>query len=177
MRIQNEYHFYKDDFRQQHKVKQKKDTSQTKMEQVASFSVGESNQNKEKTEMIDIRRSLENGAMGVLAYIRDLWADKIVKPMTAAKNKIKTIPTEFIRKFNKGKEAFTSLTREGPGFSHSGKEEKKKGKHEEIDTMLPGNAHLTDSYNKSGRYCQIQDNLTYQKPKTKTAVEKRETEQ
>ncbi len=177
MRIQNNYHFYKDDFRQQPKAKQKQDTPQVTMEHVASFSVGELDENKERKGTFDIRRSLEKEAMGIVAYIRDFWTDKIVKPMISAKNKIKTMPTELIRKFGKGKEAFASLAEEGHKFGQHGKGEKKKGKHEEIETMLPDNAHLTDSYNKSGRYCQIQDNLTYQKPKTKTAVEKREAEQ
>ncbi|MDE7008885.1 MAG: hypothetical protein K2P07_12145, partial [Lachnospiraceae bacterium] len=45
------------------------------------------------------------------------------------------------------------------------KEDKKgtRGRKEEIITAQPADNHLMDSYSKTGNYCKLNENLTYQR--------------
>ncbi len=175
---------------------QKNDAAKATMEYVASFSMEELSVNRKKNGAgfwkgywnslgedkngngdFDIRKSLTKGIVGISLVMQGFFSDKVAKPLVSVKNRMKTIPTAFIRKFDKGKETFTAFADESHRFGQNAKGEKGKSKKEEMETMPSVSEHLTDSYNKSGRYCRIQENLTYQKPKIAKAVEKNETKE
>lgn len=163
---------------------QKGDAAKAAVEYVASFSVEgmSANQNKKKTGPIkgfwdslgdekagdntfDVRQTVLNGIHGAATAIQTFWDKSVVRRATAVKDKAKAMPSQAIRQFGKGKEAFSALLSGGMTFKGG----KFKGKHqrekEEIQIKQPENYHLMDSYNKSGNYCQLHENLTYQKPK------------
>jgi len=163
---------------------QKGDAAKAAVEYVASFSVeGMSvNAGKKKPGMIrrfwdslgdsgesvkgiDLRQTALNGVHAATVAIQGFWERRIVKPVTGAKDKAKTIPSQAMRQFGKGKEAFGALLNGGMKFSGGNSKEKEQKKDVQIKAGQPENHHLMDSYNKSGDYCRLHENLTYQKPK------------
>lgn len=163
---------------------QKGDAAKAAVEYVASFSVEEmsANKSKKKPGMIkgfwdslgeeeggkgtfDLRQAALNGVHGAAAAMQTFLDKTIIRRVATMKEKVKTMPSQAARQFGKGKEAFGALLSGGMTFGGG----RSKGKHqkekEEIQMKQPENHHLMDSYNKSGNYCQLHENLTYQKPK------------
>lgn len=167
----------------------KGDAAKAAVEYVASFSVEEMSVNAKKTKTgglkqfwdslgddgqanstIDMKQMVINGIHGVAAGMQAFWDRRIVKPAVALKEKAKTIPSRAVGGFGKGKEAFHALLSGGMTFGKNRSKERKPKEQEEIPVNQPKNHHLTDSYNRSGNYCQLHENLTYQKPKAKAEI-------
>lgn len=169
---------------------QKGDAAKAAVEYVASFSMEEMsvNKSKEKPGMIkgfwealgeegegkssfDIRQIALNGVHGAAAAIQSFWNKNIVKRTVILKEKVKAIPSLATKKFGKGKEAFGALLSGGMTFAEGKSKGKQQKEKEEVQMKQTQNHHLMDSYNKSGNYCQLNENLTYQKPKGKGTTE------
>lgn len=162
------------------------DAAKQAMEYIASFSVEEISHNKEKKRIgtlkgfwdslgedkegqgtIDLRQNFMNGIHAAVANVQSLFSEKVVHRLVAVREKLKAAPTATIQKFGKGKETFDALLGGSTTFGQKNPDNKKKDKEEEIKTKQPVNTHLMDSYNRMGGYCQLNENLTYQKPKSK----------
>lgn len=165
---------------------QRGDAAKQAMEYIASFSVEAMSENKEKKGIgtlkgywdslgedkegqttINLRQSFMNGIHAATSSVQNFFSDKVVHRLVTIREKIKTAPAAAIKRFGKGKEAFDALLGGNTTFGQKNRGNKKRGKEEEIKTEQPVNAHLMDSYNRTGGYCQLQENLTYQKPKSK----------
>lgn len=161
---------------------QKGDAAKEAVEYVASFSVADKELDKKKfgkrglkgywdslgedgEEGFDFRKSISEGAHGAAAAVQSFISFKLLKPYEGVRERIKVLPAALKRHFSKGKEAFDALMEENPGFNQKEKKSNSKKKDESVHSLKPANEHLMDSYNKTGGYCQLQDNLTYQKPK------------
>ena len=121
----------------------------------ASFSVKE-----------NILSNLQGVIQNAGVAIQGVLQQKLLQKLTGIPMRIKAEIATALKKFGKGKEAFTALSDErtpsGQSGSHAQKEKKKE---QEIPVARPVNNHLMDSYSKTGAYCTINENLTYQKPK------------
>ncbi len=163
---------------------QKGDAVKAAVEYVASFSVEEMSANKkeQKSGMIkglwdalgeegegsgsvSARQVLLNGIHAAAAAVQTFWDKTIVKPFQSVREKLKAVPSQAVRQFGKGKDAFNALFSGGMTFGGGKSKERAQKEKDEIQTKQPENHHLMDSYNKSGNYCQLHENLTYQKPK------------
>ena len=121
----------------------------------------------ENAKDFDPRQAVLNGVQAATVAVQGFWERRIIKPVMEAKDKVKTIPSKAIRQFGKGRESFGALLNGGMKFNGGKSKEKEQKKDEEIKARQPENHHLMDSYNKSGDYCLLHENLTYQKPKEK----------
>lgn len=165
---------------------QKGDAAKAAVEYVASFSVESMSVNADKKKVgiikrfweslgdsgenannFDPRQTALNGIHAATIAVQGIWERRIIKPVKGAKEKLKTIPSKAIRQFGKGKEAFGALLNGGMRFSGGKPKEKEQKKDAGIKAKQPENYHLMDSYNKTGDYCRLHENLTYQKPKGK----------
>ncbi|MBQ9928011.1 MAG: hypothetical protein IJO65_08525 [Lachnospiraceae bacterium] len=172
---------------------QKGDAAKAAVEYIASFSVEEVRPQKKSAgvgtfkgfwdslgedgngqETFDIRKSVMNGVHGAAAAIQTFFSEKVVNRVAVIKEKAKALPAAATRKLGEGKEAFGALMSGNMSFGQKNPRSKEKNKKEEILAAKPVNEHLMDSYNKTGRYCQIQENLTYQKPKTQRSTEQKD---
>ena len=175
---------------------QKGDVAKAAVEYVASFSVEEMSVSKKKSGVstlkgywdmlgeeqesenaFDLKNSLFNGIHGVAISIQGFFTNKVVNRFVTVKNRIKAMPSSLIKQFGKGKDAFSALTGGNTTFGQKNPNARDKERSEPINTLKPTNEHLMDSYNKTGAYCQLQDNLTYQKPQVAHSERKKEIEQ
>lgn len=166
---------------------QKGDAAKAAVEYVASFSVETMSSNPKKIKQglikkfweslgeegedhaaFDLKSALLNGIHGAATAVTNFWDRNMIRPAVTVRDKVKTMPAVAIRQFGKGKEAFGALLSGGMAFGGRKSKEKHRENTEPIKTKRPENHHLTDSYNKSGNYCQLHENLTYQKPKART---------
>lgn len=119
-----------------------------------------------------IRHSGLNGIAVVVSAIRQVISDRIISKWENVREKFKVSVKAAVKRFGEGSAAFGALT--DPRGQSAGKneadaqeqEERKKGagsKEEPIDTAVLSDSHLMDSYSKTGAYCRLNENLTYQK--------------
>ena len=165
---------------------QKGDAAKAAIEYVASFSVQEMSvnagkksrggikgfwdslgDNGENAKDFDVRQMVLSGIHAAGAVVAGFWERRIANPVLKTKEKMKTIPSQAISQFGKGKEAFHALLNGGMKFGGGRSKEKEQSKNAEIKAKQPEDHHLMDSYNRSGDYCRLPENLTYQKPKDK----------
>lgn len=126
-------------------------------------------------------RSSGSGHMGVkgiealTSAIKQMFPYRIINKWKSIREKIKVGVNTALKRFGKGSTAFGALTDLGGHFT--GKKEtdkqleesKGKGtwqKADSVPTMPLADSHLMDSYSKTGAYCRLNENLTYQKKST-----------
>lgn len=112
------------------------------------------------------------GVREMLLTVRQNLSDYIVNKLETVRDKIK-IGTRLARKrFGKNQDGFTmssDIGQQAPGNNNRRtweKENDKKGtrqNREELPTAYQADNHLMDSYSKTGEYCKINENLTFQK--------------
>lgn len=139
-------------------------------------SLGEDSGGSAKSIPLMVKENVLSHMQGVIhsaqTAVHSLFQKKMLHSVTILPQKIKMEISTALKKFGRGKEAFTALTEEGmpsgqnayqKGARQNG--QMNSGKEEEIPMAKLPNSHLMDSYSKTGSYCQLNENLTYQKPK------------
>ena len=127
------------------------------------------------------REFLSNGHAGmkgidaVTSAIRQIFTYRIINKWEGVREKFKVSLSTALKHFGKGGTAFSALT--DPKGHFTGKREtgrgleenKEKGtrRNEDPVAAVPlSDSHLMDSYSKTGAYCRLNENLTYQKKST-----------
>lgn len=160
------------------------DTGKAAVEYVASFAVEEMSVNQSSKKKGSIKsfwdslgedetsskslvdkQAILNGIPAMAAAMQGFWEGKVIKPLVALKDRIKTMPSRAISRFGKDRGNFGELLKGGMLFDGGKSKGKKEQEKEELQMKQPEDQHLLDSYNKSGNYCRLHENLTYQKPK------------
>lgn len=115
------------------------------------------------------------GAKGIEALtsaMKQVFPYRIINKWKSVREKIKVGVNTALKRFGKGSTAFGALT--DPRGHFTGKKEtdkqleesKEKGTRQKADpvsTVPLADSHLMDSYSKTGAYCRLNENLTYQK--------------
>lgn len=132
----------------------------------------EEGQNKEKKNLSSNEKAL-SGISGAATAFQEMFPERIINKWQAVREKLKVNVSAALKKFGKGREAFSALadsgTRsKGKRNGNSGKSDKwgqvsVKRDQDQLSMKILTNSHLMDSYSKSGEYCQLNENLTYQK--------------
>ncbi len=112
-----------------------------------------------------------HGVSAMLSNIKQGFSYYIVNKWESAREKIKTGIHTALKQFGKEKDGFTMLSdaghqpdgRKSPGDWKKGDKKGTRGRKEEIITAQPADNHLMDSYSKTGNYCKLNENLTYQR--------------
>lgn len=110
----------------------------------------------------------------IVPSIRQGFHVLVVERFEEVRDKLKVGIHTALKRFGKGRDSFGTLTDPGTGSLLGGrtgngasrKQDKsgtRQGQEEEIKTAPMANEHLMDSYNKSGTYCKLGENLTYSK--------------
>ncbi len=127
-----------------------------------------------------LKGNLLSGIHGAAAGIKTALQYQIINRVRNMWGKIKINGGNALKRFGKNKDTFAALTdgqtpsqrRKSAAGERSGTGQAAvKKKNEEIPMRVLVHSHLMDSYSKKGEYCQLNDNLTYQKPGT--AAEKK----
>ncbi len=146
-------------------------------------SLGEESGEKAQKVPLSIKERVFSHVQGIVhsaqTAVHSLFQKKLLHSVTVISKKIKMEISTALRRFKRGKDNFTALTEEGmtSGQNAYGRRNGQKGqvatnkKEEEVPLAKLSNSHLMDSYSKTGAYCQLNENLTYQKPKER--VDKR----
>lgn len=123
--------------------------------------------------MTALKINLLSGIHGAAANIRTAFQHQFLHRVQNIRAKIKMHAGNALKKFGKDKDTFAALT-DGQTPSRRDKsaarEKNSNGqvtaqkKEEDIPMKVLVHSHLMDSYSKRGEYCQLNDNLTYQKP-------------
>lgn len=135
--------------------------------------MGEEGEN-EKGNVLSVfdRNGSGRGIREMLITVRQDIADYIVNKWEAVRDKIKIGAHSALKRFGKGQDGFamsSDVGRQAAGNNSRRfweKEEDKKGtrqNQEEIPAAYQADNHLMDSYSKTGEYCKINENLTFQK--------------
>ncbi len=112
------------------------------------------------------------GISAASAVIRQLVPAALIARLGNVREKIKAEIGTALKRFGKRDDAFGALSNPGSYFEgkQKGKEKfsEKHGKgtrraDQEILTATFSDSHLMDSYSKTGRYCRLNENMTYQK--------------
>lgn len=120
--------------------------------------------------------SLHNGLGAVVSAWKQSFSSHIVNKWEAVKEKIRVGIHSSLKRFQRGQDAFTALTDTGSQTTgqkgmngQRALEDKRRGtraEKEEIQAAYRADSHLMDSYSKTGEYCRLNENLTYQKNPT-----------
>lgn len=111
-------------------------------------------------------------AAAVSAAVRIMVPPGVINVIENVREKIKAGTKSILKRLGKKEEAFTALTdpkehftgrRQGEGKSAGHKEKGTRTKAEAVYTVTGKDSHLMDSYSKTGAYCKLNENLTYQK--------------
>lgn len=111
----------------------------------------------------------------VSAALKHMIPYGMINRLEDVRVKVRTVAKSVLRRLGKKEEAFTALT--DPGEHFTGKKDADKKFHENrgkgtrskagvILTSSVPDSHLMDSYSKTGAYCRLNENLTYQKEGT-----------
>lgn len=130
-----------------------------------------------------LKVNLLSGIHGAASNIKTAFQHQILDRVQTVRLKIKINAGNASKRFGKDKDTFAALT-DGQTPSRRGKSDTKEKnrngqvtaqkKDENIPMKVLVHSHLMDSYSKCGEYCQLNDNLTYQKPGNKTKKKKEE---
>ena len=113
--------------------------------------------------------------------VKQIFPYKIFSSLGNNREKLRVGISNTLKHFGRGGASFGALTNSGERFagkrgdSKSLEESRKKGtrqKDGDIPTAFLQDSHLMDSYSKTGAYCRLNENLTYQKIKTLPQSEK-----
>ena len=124
---------------------------------------------------------LHNGINAVTTAIRAAISDRIVNKWENVRERIKVNFKSAFKRFGKDRDTFGTLS--DPKGRFTGKkgtqerydERAGKGtrrKESDLRTAAMSDTHLMDSYSKTGEYCRLNENLTYQKNKMTERSEK-----
>lgn len=142
----------------------------------------ETQQSSQKPSLSLGRRISVRAAAAVSSAVRLITPYGLINNLENVKEKIKAGTRKVLKRLGKKEEAFTALTdpkenfagrKEGERRSDGHKEKGTRTKAESISTAGMQDSHLMDSYSKTGAYCRLNENLTYQK---KGASEKQRTD-
>lgn len=124
------------------------------------------------------------GIEAVTSAVRQALSHRIVNRWESVREKIRTGISSTLKRFGRGGEAFGALTdprghfagkREADKQTKESKERGTRQKEVSVSAAYMSDSHLMDSYSKTGAYCRINENLTYQKnssaPKTTVTKE------
>lgn len=112
------------------------------------------------------------GIAAVTSAIRQVFPGRIINRWEKVREKIKVSISSTLKRFGKGSEAFGALTDPKGHFAEKRETDKSLSERKEKDVRktervaeapYQPDSHLMDSYNKRGAYCQLNENLTYQK--------------
>ncbi len=104
--------------------------------------------------------------------VKQAFSEHLVNRWESVREKIRVAAGNALKRFGRGRDAFGALTDPGTHFSRQGRsrhpfrDKTKKDARQETDAVLSAalpNSHLMDSYSKTGAYCRLNENLTYQK--------------
>ncbi len=125
-----------------------------------------------KISLSDSRYVGIRGIDAVSSAIKQIFPNRIVNKWESIREKIKVSISNTLKRFGKENEAFNALTdpkgrftgkRETDRHLKESKEKSGREKEGEIPAALLSDSHLMDSYSKTGAYCRLNENLTYQK--------------
>lgn len=109
---------------------------------------------------------MEEALMGLRMSV----ADRIVSKWERVREKIKTNIRSALRRFGQNRDTFGALSDPKGRFTGKKDTEEKysrrqgtRRKEQELLTAAMSDTHLMDSYSKTGQYCRLNENLTYQK--------------
>lgn len=137
--------------------------------------LGDESTENNKNVMAVLKESLLSGIHGAATAIKDTVQHQITGRLQELRGKIKINAGSALKRFGRNKDAFTALTggqTPSERGKYNAKEKNRNGqvtaskKEEDIPMKVLTHSHLMDSYNKRGEYSQLNDNLTYQKPKS-----------
>ncbi len=113
----------------------------------------------------------QRGVSTVVSEIKQFFSMQIADKVNALIEKLKVGIQTALKRFGKDSEPFGALTDPGTGSLLGGKagsegkgkrRESGQGQETNMKAKPKVNEHLMDSYSKSGKYCKINENLTYQ---------------
>ncbi|MBD5548181.1 MAG: hypothetical protein HDQ97_12390 [Lachnospiraceae bacterium] len=115
-----------------------------------------------------------NSINTVSLAFRAVISDRIVNKWESARERIKVNIKSALKRFSKNRDTFSTLS--DPKGRFTGKKDTEeqynqrpgKGtrrKEADLRTAVLSDTHLMDSYSKTGEYCRLNENLTYQKNK------------
>ena len=114
---------------------------------------------------------LQRGIGTIISEIKQFFGVQVADKVNALVEKLKVGIQTTLKRFGKDSEPFGALTDPGTGSllgGRTGSEGKGKrrngeqGQEASVDAKAKREEHLMDSYSKSGKYCKINENLTYQ---------------
>lgn len=117
----------------------------------------------------------QRAAAAVSAAVSLVIPSGMINSLENVKEKIKTGTRRILKRLGRKEEAFTALTDTKENFTGRREDGRKSGGHKEkgtrmkpesISTAGMQDSHLMDSYSKTGAYCRLNENLTYQKKGT-----------
>lgn len=123
--------------------------------------------------LFSIRPSVLGGINGAVAAFRENISRRIVNKWVEVRESIKTHANAALKKFGKGREAFTALSDQRmPSGNKEGQRDRERKREQiitrrgavEVIIQEPVHNHLMDSYSKNGEYCKLNDHLTYRRP-------------
>lgn len=120
-----------------------------------------------------VKENLSHINMDVISsMIKQRFPHRIVNKWENIREKITVSIKSALKRFNRNQDAFSALSDPKGRFAgkrgtgNTSPEKVKDGlraKKPEISTAAMQDTHLMDSYSKSGEYCRLNENLTYQK--------------
>lgn len=124
------------------------------------------------------RNHLLSGLHGAAASIRETFPYQVVESVQSIPAKVKAVFQSVGAKLRRGGTAFAALTngQTPSGKNSSGREKSgddriaSAGRKDDIPMRVLIHSHLTDSYSRTGEYCQLSDNLTYGQRKSGGAM-------
>lgn len=135
--------------------------------------MGEEGSNKKENVLAVFDRDRSGrGVREMLLTVRQNISDYIVNKWETVRDKIKIGTQSALRRFGKNQDGFamsSDIGQQAPGNNGRRaweKENDQKGtrqNQEDIPTAYQADNHLMDSYSKTGEYCKINENLTFQK--------------
>lgn len=118
-------------------------------------------------------RHIKAGIMAAaLTVVRGVIPYGMMSSLANIREKIKVATTSVLKRLGKKEEAFAALTDPKEHFTgkkdadrkfHENKEKGTRAKDGAMITAAAADSHLMDSYSKTGAYCRLNENLTYQK--------------
>lgn len=119
-------------------------------------------------------RAIRSSMDAATSIVRQDFPYRIINKWVYVREKIKVGVHTALKRFNRGEESFAALSdpgsrsgqnRNGKQFMDMGSSNGTRRRNQEPITYLPADTYLMDSYSKTGEYCRINENITYQKPR------------
>lgn len=132
----------------------------------------EAAQSGQKTSLSPVRRIGVKTAAALSSVARLIIPYGMINNLENIKEKIKAGTRSILKRLGKKEEAFTALTDPKESFTGRKEGDRKPPEHKEKGTRMNAefipsveikDTHLMDSYSKTGAYCRLNENLTYQK--------------